>query len=95
MNATEKKYKVYYNDEVNGIVEVFAADTLDECKQWINEDLANKTPVDEEHNCTDNILYSAKTFYYEVYDRPVVEVIDDEDIFNEPVYSTGYYYGDK
>lgn len=94
MNATEKNYKVYYNDEVNEIAEVFAANTLDECKQWISEDLVNKTPVDEEHNCTDNILYSAKTFYYEVYDRPVVEVIDDENIFNEAVYTTGYYYAE-
>lgn len=90
----QKKYVVYYNDEVNEMADVFRADTLEECQAWIDEDLRGRTPVDEEHPCTDDVFYSSSVFYYEVYDRPIVEVVGDEDIFNEAVYSTDYYYAD-
>lgn len=90
----QKKYVVYYNDEVNEMADVFSADTLEECQAWIDEDLRGRIPVDEEHPCTDDVMYSSRTFYYDVYDRPIVEVVDDEDVFNEPVYSTDYYYAD-
>lgn len=90
----QKKYVVYCNDEVNEMADVFRADTLEECQAWIDEDLRGRTPVDGDHPCTDDVFYSSSVFYYEVYDRPIVEVVGDEDIFNEPVYSTDYYYAD-
>lgn len=90
----KKKYTVYYNDEVNEVADVFSADTLEECKEWINEQLEGKTPVNEEHPCTDDVMYSSKTFFYKVYDRPMIETVNDEDIFNEAVYTTDYYYAD-
>lgn len=89
-----KKYNVYYNDGVNEIANVFSADTLEACKAWINEQLECRTPVNEEYPCTDDVMYSSDTFFYEVYDRPIVETVDDEDIFNEQIYSTDYYYAD-
>ncbi|MGM9704740.1 MAG: hypothetical protein ACI3YB_01955 [Prevotella sp.] len=90
----QKKYVVYYNDEVNETADVFSADTLEECRAWVDEDLRGRTPIDEEHPCTDDVMYTASTFRYDVYDRPIVEVVDDEEILNEPVYSTDYYYAD-
>ena len=90
----KKKYIVYKNDEVNEPVDVFSADTIAECKEWINEQLEGMTPVDEEHPCTDDVMYSSKTFIYEVYDRPMIETVNDEEIFNEAVYETGHYYTD-
>lgn len=88
------KYSVYYNDGVNEAVEAFSEDTLEECKQWIDREVIGKIPVDDDHSCTDDVFYSSRTFLYEVYDRPIVETVDDEDIFNEPVYSSGYYYAE-
>lgn len=88
----KKKYTVYYNDEVNEIADVFSADTLEECKEWINEQLVGKTLVDAQYD--ENVVNTSKTFIYEVYDRPIIEIINDEEIFNEAVYMTDYYYTD-
>lgn len=74
------------------MADVFRADTLEECQAWIDEDLRGRTPVDGDHPCTDDVFYSSSVFYYEVYDRPIVEVVDDEEIFNEAVYTSDYYY---
>ena len=94
----KKKYVVYYNDEVNEVADVFSADTLEGCKEWINEQLEGKTPVDEEHPCTDDVMYSSKTFFYEVYDRPIVETngseYESDWTYNKAVYVTDYYYAD-
>ena len=94
----KKKYIVYRNDDVNEPVDVFSADTLEECKHWIDLQLEVKIPVDEEDPCTDNVMYSSKTFYYEVYDKPIVETNGSEYAsdwaYNEAVYTTDYYYAD-
>ena len=43
-------------------------------------------------------MYSSKTFYYEVYDKPIVETNGSEYAsdwtYNDAVYSTGYFYAD-
>lgn len=94
----KKKFVVYYNDEVNEVAEVFSADTLEECKHWIDLRLECRMPVDDEHPCTDDVMYSAKTFYYEVYDKSIVEDNGSEYAsdwtYNDAVYSTAYYYAD-
>lgn len=94
----KKKYIVYYNDEVNEPADVFTADTLTECEQWIAKNVEGLTPVDEEHPCTDDVMYSSKTFYYEVYDKPIVETNGSEYAsdweYNDAVYTSDYYYRD-
>lgn len=92
MNATEKKYKVYYNDDVNAPVAMFSAESLEECKAWIKETAGALTSVDDEHPCSNEVFDSSDVFCFEVYNRPIVEVIDDEDVFNEPVYQSAPYY---
>lgn len=87
-----KKYTVYYNDQVNEFANVFSSDSLGECMKWIDSQLECMTPVNEENPCTDDVMRSSKTFFYELYERPVVEVVDDKVIYNEPIYSTDYYY---
>ena len=92
----KKKYIVYKNDEVNEIVDMFSANTLEECKAWISGQLEGMIPVDGEHPCTDDVMYSSKTFFYEVYDRPVVETNGSEFAsdwtYNDAVYTSDYYY---
>lgn len=92
----KKKFVVYYNDEVNEPSDVFSADTLGECKHWIDLQLECMIPVDDEHPCTDNVMHSAKTFYYEVYDKPIVENngsdYASDFVYNDAVYSTSSYY---
>lgn len=94
----KKNYIVYKNDEVNEIVDMFSANTLEECKAWINGQLEGMIPVDEEHPCTDDVMYSSKTFFYEVYDRPIIETNGSEYAsdwtYNEAVFQTDYYYND-
>ena len=90
----KKKYIVYYNDEVNEVADVFSADTLDECKEWINNELEGMTPVTGLYD--DRVVNSSKTFYYEVYDKPIVETNGSEFAsdwtYNEPVFVSDYYY---
>lgn len=92
----KKKYSVYYNDEVNEVADVFSANTLEECKEWISKELEGMTPVNEEFPCTDNVMYSSKTFFYEVYDRPIIETngseYESDWTYNEAVFQTDYYY---
>lgn len=90
----EKRFKVYYNDDVNCPAIVFEADTLAECKDWIEEDLKGKTPVNDEYPCTDDVMYSSKTFCYEVYDGEMIVEDDGEAAFNDCCYSSDYYYRD-
>lgn len=90
----KKKYTVYKNDEVNEPVEVFTADTIQECKDWIYERVETLTPVDD----NDDVLFHLDTFQYEVYDKPIVETNGSEFAsdwtYNDAVYETGYYYAD-
>ena len=84
----KKKYIVYKNDDVNEPVDVFSADTIAECKEWINEQLEGMTPVNEEYPCTDDVMRSFKTFQYEVYEGEMITEISDL------CYSSDYYYKD-
>ena len=90
----KKKYIVYYNDDVNEPADVFSADTLEECKQWIDAQLEGMIPVDEEHPCSDDVMYSSKTFYYEVYEGDMIVETNGVEEYNDLCYSSDYYYTD-
>lgn len=90
----KKKFIVYKNDEVNEPVDVFSADTIAECKEWINKQLEGMTPVNEKYPCTDDVMYSSKTFYYEVYEGEMIIETNGVAEFNDLCYSTDYYYTD-
>ena len=90
----KKKYVVYYNDEVNEPADVFSADTLEECKHWIDLQLEVKTPVDDEHPCTDDVMYSSHTFYYEVYEGDMIVETNGVAEYNDLCYASDYYYRD-
>ena len=92
----KKKYVVYYNDEVNVPADVFTADTLEECKKWIDGQLEGMTPVDDEHPCSEKVFDSASTFFYEVYEgEPIVETEDGEAELKDAFYTSGHYYTPK
>ena len=88
----EKRFNVYYNDGVNCPAIVFEADSLVECKDWIEEDLKGKTPVNDEFPCTEDVMYSSKTFSYEVYDTDTIVEEDGDDTFYDCCYSSDFYY---
>lgn len=90
----KKRYIVYKNDEVNEPVEVFSADTIQECKDWINEQVEGLTPVNEEFPCTDDVMYSSHTFLYEVYEGEMIMVTNGVEEYSEWVYASDYYYTD-
>ena len=90
----KKKYIVYKDDEVNYPVAVFSAGTIQECKDWINEQVKGLTPVDDEHPCTDDVMYSSHTFLYEVYEGEMIMVTNGVEEYSEWVYSSDYYYND-
>ena len=85
-------YRVFYNDGVNVPVEVFWADTLEECNEWIDENLKGKTPVNDEFPCTEDVMCSASTYCYEVYDGEMIVEEDGEAAFNDCCYSSDFYY---
>ena len=86
----KKKYIVYYNDEVNDPNEVFTADTLTECEDWIEDQLEGKTPVNEEYD--DSML--SKVFSYEVYEGEMITEINGQAVYNDWCYASDYYYRD-
>lgn len=89
-----KKFVVYYNDGVNEMCDMFQSDSIDECKQWIADDAKGRIMVDDDHGCSDDVFYSPKVFCYEVYEAPYMEIIDEEEVFHDPVYVSDYYYAD-
>ena len=91
-NMKENKFKVYYNDGVNSPAIVFEAGTVTECKEWIAEQLKGKTPVNDEFPCTEDVMRSASTFCYEVYDGEMIVEKDGEAMFNDCCYSSDFYY---
>ena len=90
----KKKYLVYLNDEVNFPIVVFSADKIAECKDWIEKQLEGLTPVDDEHPCTDDIMYSSHTFYYEVYEGDMIVETNGVAEYNDLCYAIDYYYRD-
>lgn len=91
---TEKKYKVYYIDNVNEPALMFSADTQSECEKWIDKDIEGKTLVNNESPCTEDVFNSSKVFSYEVYEGGMEVEIDGEMELNNPCYTSDYYYAD-
>ena len=90
----KKKYIVYYNDEVNDPAEVFTADTLTECEDWIEDHVEGLTPVNGEYPCTDDVFRSSKVFSYEVYEGEMITEVNGQAVYNDWCYSSDYYYRD-
>lgn len=88
----ETTFNVYFNDDVNCPVIVFNADSLAECKNYIEEQLEGKTPVNDEYPCTDDVMRSSRTFCYEVYEGEMVVEEDGDAVFNDCCYSSDFYY---
>ena len=86
----KKKYLVYKNDEVNEPAAVFSADTIAECKEWINEQVEGLAPVTEQYD--ERVVNTSKTFYYEVYEGEMVTEIDGVAVYSDLCYSSDYYY---
>lgn len=87
-----KKYKVYWNINVE-CNEVAEFDTLDEAKQYCDENTKSYDEVGDEDNCYEN---RSNNFCYEVYEGDYFIKDEDGNIvdFKEPVYSTNRFYCD-
>lgn len=87
------KYHVWYNDDVNESVEVYSADTLEECKQWIDE--TTKHAEKFQDGDSEYLLSTSRTYEYEVFHGnkyiPVEDACPD---VADPVYLSDYFYTD-
>lgn len=90
----KKKFIVYKDDEVNYPVAVFSADTIQECEDWIKEEVKGLTPFNRKYPCTDDVMRSSKTFQYEVYEGEMTTEIDGVTVYSDLCYSSDYYYRD-
>ena len=85
--------QIYYDDGVNPGVFLHTCSTLEEAKGWINEQLKGYTVVDDEHMCSEDVMESAKTALYEVFDgEPIIISEYNEPGFEVPVYVSGLFY---
>lgn len=84
--------QIYYNDGVNYVC-VHTCSTLEEAKEWINHELEGRTMVDDDHQCTDDVIASSKTALYEVYDgEPIIIKENGEYSFAELIYESDHFY---
>lgn len=85
--------QIYYDDGVNPGVFLHTCSTLEEAKGWINEQLKGRTMVDDDHQCTEDVLASAETALYVVFDgEPILLTEYNEPGFEVPVYVSGLFY---
>lgn len=67
--------------------------TLVEAKGWINVQLKGYTMVDDEHMCSVDVMESAKTAFYEVFDgEPIIINEYGEPAFEVPIYISDLFY---
>ena len=87
--------QIYYDDGVNPGVCLHTCNTLEEAKGWINEQLKGYTMVDDDHMCSEDLMESAKTALYEVFDgEPIIINEYNEPGFEVPVYVSNLFFTD-
>lgn len=85
--------QIYYDDGVNPGVCMLTCNTLEEAKEWISLELKGRTMVDDDHQCTEDVLTSAKTALYEVFNgEPIILNEYGEPGFEVPVYVSDLFY---
>ena len=85
--------QIYYDDGVNPGVSMHTCDTLEEAKGWIKEQLKGYTVVDDDHMCSEDVMESAKTALYEVFDgEPIIINEYNEPGIEVPVYVSSLFY---
>ena len=84
--------QIYYNDGVNCVC-VHTCSTLGEAKGWINEQLKGYTVIDDDHMCSEDVIKSAKTALYAVYDGEPVTINEEGELnLANPVYVSVCFY---
>lgn len=84
---------IYYNDGVNPSECVHTCNTLEEAEAWVAEQLKGYTLVDAYYMSTEDVLTSAKTAQYQVYDgEPIAINEDGESNLTNPVYESNCFY---
>ena len=84
--------QIYYNDGVNCVC-VHTCNKLEEAKEWIAHELEGRTMVDDDHQCTEDVMASSKTALYEVYDgEPLIMKEDGEYSYAELIFVSDHFY---
>ena len=85
--------QIYYNDGVNTSTCVHTCSTLEEAKEWITEQLKGYKLVDAYYMSTEDVLTSAKTAQYLVFDGdPITTGENGEPTFASPICESNYFY---
>ena len=92
-----KCYHIYLIRHNSDDVHVYDADSIEEAKEWIASETKVLVKVDEEYNCSDDVLNSSKVCHYEVYFGDMVKTNDDgEEVQNvNVVFKSDYYCYDE
>ena len=86
-------YHIFLDRHNSDYVPVADVDSIEEAKEWIASETKGLVKVDDEHNCSDEVFYSAKVCHYEVFVGDMVKVVDGEEEPNlNVVYQSEYYY---
>ena len=85
--------QIYYDDGVNPGVCMHTCSSLEEAKGWIKEQLKGYTVVDDDHMCSEDVMESAKTAFYEVFaGEPIIINEYGEPGFEVPIYVSDLFY---
>ena len=85
--------QIYYDDGVNQGICLHTCSTLEEAKGWIKEQLKGYTVVDDDHMCSEDVMESAKTALYVVFDgEPIIINEYNEPGFEVPVYVSSLFF---
>ena len=86
---------IYYDNGVEPFSCVHTCSTLEEAKVWIAHELKGRTMVDDDHQCSEVVMASAKTALYEVFDGDTVTINEKGELaLAIPVFSSDYFYSD-
>lgn len=85
--------QIYYNDGVNPAVCVHTCSSLKEAWRWVNAQISGYKIVDPYASCSEDIMKSSKTAFYEVFEGEPISVSEDgEPTLVDPVFSSPHFY---
>ena len=88
--------QIYYADGVNTSTCQHTCSTLEEAKKWINAQIGGYTMVDPYASCSEDVMEPYESAFYAVYDGdPNTFNENADEVFNEPIYASLYFYANE
>lgn len=81
---------IYFDDGVQPSTCVHTCSTIEEAKSWVDKQLQGYTMVDDDHPCTEDVIFSSRTAKYRVFDG--VPFVDGGPYVGNLIYESEYFY---